>query len=142
MPLGRIRDPFSHPEWLFEVKWDGFRSLAYVQKGVCRACSWTPEESQAESCEHQDNANIHCQPFPESVSEEHEIYTDYDGCHRHRVKHDRYLSAHFSSVSPRKNRSSPIKPTKPRLIDRTGTSDGEIPSAFCNTEPCPPHDLP
>jgi hypothetical protein len=58
-------------------------------------CSWTPEESQVESCEHQDNANIHCQPFPESVSEEHEIYTDYDGCHRHDVKHDSYLSAHF-----------------------------------------------
>src|ERR1700731_1679393 len=59
-------------------------------------CSWTPDESQVESCEHQDNANIHCQPFPESVSEEHEIYTDYDGCHRHHVKHDSYLSAHFS----------------------------------------------
>jgi len=43
-------------------------------------CSWTPEESQVETCEHQDNANIHCQPFPESVSEEHEINTDYDGC--------------------------------------------------------------
>jgi hypothetical protein len=59
-------------------------------------CSWTPEESQVESCEQQDNANIHCQPFPEPVSEEHEIYTDYDGCHRHHVKHDSYLSAHFS----------------------------------------------
>jgi hypothetical protein len=57
--------------------------------------SWTPEESQVESCEHQDNANIHCQPFPESVSEEHEIYTDYDGCHRHHIKHDSYLSAHY-----------------------------------------------
>ena len=55
-----------------------------------------PEESEVESCEHQDNANIHCQPFPESVSEEHEIYTDYDGYHRHHVKHDSYLSAHFS----------------------------------------------
>jgi hypothetical protein len=62
--------------------------------GAIAPCSWTPEESQVESCEHQDNANIHCQPFPESVSEEHEIYTDYDGCHRHHVKHDSYLSAH------------------------------------------------
>jgi hypothetical protein len=60
-------------------------------------CSWTPEESQVESCKHQDNANIHCQPFPESVSEEREIYTDYDGCHRHDVEHDRYLPAHFSA---------------------------------------------
>ncbi len=54
------------------------------------------EEYQVESYEHQDNANIHRQPFPESVSEEREIYTDYDGCHRHHVKHYSYLSAHFS----------------------------------------------
>jgi hypothetical protein len=54
--------------------------------------SWTPEESHVESCEDQDNANIDCQPFPESVSEEHEIYTDYDACHRHHVKYDNYLS--------------------------------------------------
>jgi hypothetical protein len=59
-----------------------------------------PEESQVESCEHQDNANIHCQPFPELVSEEHEIYTDYDGCHRHHVKHYSYLSAHVSRHFP------------------------------------------
>jgi bifunctional non-homologous end joining protein LigD len=36
MPVGRARDPFSHPEWLFEVKWDGFRALAYVHRGECR----------------------------------------------------------------------------------------------------------
>ncbi len=57
-------------------------------------CSWTPEESKVECCEHQDNANIHCQSFPESVPEEHEIYSDYDGCHRHHVKYTSYLSAH------------------------------------------------
>jgi hypothetical protein len=68
------------------------------RKGAVAPCSWTPQESQVESCEHQDNANIHCQPFPESVSEEQEIYTDYDGCHRHHVKHDSYLSAHFSAL--------------------------------------------
>ncbi len=33
--------------------------------------SWKPKESQVESSEHQDNANIHYQPFPEMVSEEH-----------------------------------------------------------------------
>jgi hypothetical protein len=60
------------------------------------SCSWTPEESQIESYEHQDNANIHSQPFPESVPEEHQIYADYDGYHRHHVKHVSYLSAHFS----------------------------------------------
>lgn len=25
------REPFNGPEWLFEVKWDGFRALAYVK---------------------------------------------------------------------------------------------------------------
>jgi bifunctional non-homologous end joining protein LigD len=25
--------PFSHPEWLFEIKWDGVRSLAWVKEG-------------------------------------------------------------------------------------------------------------
>jgi hypothetical protein len=53
-----------------------------------------PEESQIKSCEHQDNANIRRQPFPESVSEEREIYTDYDGYHCHHVKRDNDLSAH------------------------------------------------
>src|SRR5579863_4790062 len=56
-----------------------------------------PEESQVESCEHQDDANIHCQPFPESVSEEREIHSDYHGCHCHHVKRDSDLPAHFSS---------------------------------------------
>jgi hypothetical protein len=63
-----------------------------------QAYSGTPEESQVKSCEHQDNANIHGQPFPESVSEEQEIYTDYDGCHRRSVKHNSYVSAHFSAL--------------------------------------------
>jgi hypothetical protein len=48
--------------------------------------SWKREEPQVESSEYEDNANIHYQPFPESVSEEHEIYTDYNGCHRHHIK--------------------------------------------------------
>jgi len=61
--------------------------------------SWRHEESQVESSEHQNDANIHYQPFPESVSEEHEIYTDYNGCHRHHVKHYSYPSVHFSTTS-------------------------------------------
>jgi hypothetical protein len=53
-----------------------------------------PEESQVESCEHQNDANIHRQPFPESASEEPEIYADDDGRHRRHVKQDGCLSAH------------------------------------------------
>jgi hypothetical protein len=61
--------------------------------------SWRHEKSQVESSEHQDNANIHYQPFPESVSEEREIYTDYNGCHCHHVKHYSHPSVHFSTTS-------------------------------------------
>ena len=80
---------------------DHFRSGA-GQRIVAQIapCSWTAEKSQVESREHQDNPNIYCQPFPESVSEEREIHTDYDGRHRQHVKDDAYLSAHFSQHSP------------------------------------------
>jgi len=30
MPLARMREPFDHPEWLFELKWDGFRALLFT----------------------------------------------------------------------------------------------------------------
>ena len=33
MPLSRRALPFDHPEWIFELKYDGFRSLAVMQNG-------------------------------------------------------------------------------------------------------------
>jgi ATP-dependent DNA ligase len=30
MPLGRRREPFDRPEWLFELKYDGFRALLSI----------------------------------------------------------------------------------------------------------------
>ena len=62
--------------------------------------SWMPEESQIESREHQDNADIHHQSLPDSVSEERDIQADYDGYHRQCVKRCGYLSAHFSTLCP------------------------------------------
>lgn len=35
MPLGRRADPFDDPEWLFELKYDDFRALAFVEFGRC-----------------------------------------------------------------------------------------------------------
>jgi hypothetical protein len=57
-----------------------------------------PQESKVESCEHQDNPNIHRQPFPESVSEEQQIYSDYGSYHGHHVKESSYLSEHLSTL--------------------------------------------
>jgi bifunctional non-homologous end joining protein LigD len=30
MALGSVRASFSHPDWLFELKYDGFRALAHI----------------------------------------------------------------------------------------------------------------
>jgi hypothetical protein len=68
----------------------------WEQKGpLSLLASSTPEESQVESCEHQDNANVHYQPYPESVSEERKIHSAYDGCHCRYVKRDSDLPSLF-----------------------------------------------
>jgi bifunctional non-homologous end joining protein LigD len=33
MPLSRRALPFDHPEWIFELKYDGFRALAVIENG-------------------------------------------------------------------------------------------------------------
>ena len=30
MPLASVRAPFDHSDWIFELKYDGFRALALV----------------------------------------------------------------------------------------------------------------
>jgi len=35
----RIAQPFDHLDWIFELKHDGFRALAYVEDGTCRLIS-------------------------------------------------------------------------------------------------------
>jgi bifunctional non-homologous end joining protein LigD len=44
LSLGRRPRPFSHPDWLFEVKWDGFRSLVRIDEGKCRLLSRNDNE--------------------------------------------------------------------------------------------------
>jgi hypothetical protein len=72
----------------------GFSACAASQ--TRQVSSIATEKSPVESREHQDNANIHCQSFPEVVSKEREIHTDYDGYHHHHVNHYSCLSARFS----------------------------------------------
>jgi hypothetical protein len=46
MPLVRIPEPFDHPDWVYEVKHDGFRALAYVEgtpAGWCHALAHVRE---------------------------------------------------------------------------------------------------
>lgn len=37
--LAQGGEPFDHPDWVFEMKWDGFRCLAFCQGEVLRLCS-------------------------------------------------------------------------------------------------------
>jgi hypothetical protein len=39
MPLAVMPQPWDHPDWFWEIKYDGFRSLAYVEKAACRLVS-------------------------------------------------------------------------------------------------------
>lgn len=39
LALGRAPKPFSHPDYLFELKWDGFRSLVRMELAKCRLAS-------------------------------------------------------------------------------------------------------
>jgi bifunctional non-homologous end joining protein LigD len=33
MPLPKRAAPFDHPDWIFELKYDGFRALAVIDNG-------------------------------------------------------------------------------------------------------------
>jgi bifunctional non-homologous end joining protein LigD len=34
-----VEKPFDSPEWLFEIKWDGYRAVAFIEKGKVRLVS-------------------------------------------------------------------------------------------------------
>jgi hypothetical protein len=36
MRLRLIKEPFDHPDYVFELKHDGFRAVAYIDDGECR----------------------------------------------------------------------------------------------------------
>ena len=39
MLLRQIKEPFDHPDWIYEIQHDGFRALAVIEKGKCRFIS-------------------------------------------------------------------------------------------------------
>jgi bifunctional non-homologous end joining protein LigD len=39
MRLAVRRDPFDHPDWIYELKYDGFRALAHIDSGSCQLVS-------------------------------------------------------------------------------------------------------
>ena len=39
MRLRLVKEPFDNPDYIFELKHDGFRALAYIESGKCRLVS-------------------------------------------------------------------------------------------------------
>ena len=39
MRLRLVREPFDHSDYIFELKHDGFRAIAYLQNGECKLVS-------------------------------------------------------------------------------------------------------
>jgi bifunctional non-homologous end joining protein LigD len=39
MLASSVDEPFDDPDWLFEIKWDGYRALAFIAKGKVRLVS-------------------------------------------------------------------------------------------------------
>jgi bifunctional non-homologous end joining protein LigD len=39
MELMQQASPFDHDDWIFEIKHDGFRALAYIEDGKCKLVS-------------------------------------------------------------------------------------------------------
>ena len=44
MPLAVAREPFDHADWVYEVKWDGFPALAYIDRHHCRLLKCWPTD--------------------------------------------------------------------------------------------------
>jgi bifunctional non-homologous end joining protein LigD len=46
-----IDDPFDDPEWLFEIKWDGYRAIAFIADGKARLVSRNQNDLTAQFSE-------------------------------------------------------------------------------------------
>jgi bifunctional non-homologous end joining protein LigD len=55
-----VDDPFDDPEWLFEIKWDGYRAIAFITEGKVRLVSRNQNDLTAQFSElHNIPAFIH-----------------------------------------------------------------------------------
>ncbi|HZP63604.1 MAG TPA: non-homologous end-joining DNA ligase [Terriglobales bacterium] len=46
-----IEEPFENPEWMFEIKWDGYRAVSFIQDGSVRLVSRNQNDLTAQFSE-------------------------------------------------------------------------------------------
>ncbi len=49
-----VEKPFDSPEWLFEIKWDGYRAIAFIEEGKVRLVSRNQNDLTAQFSELRD----------------------------------------------------------------------------------------
>jgi bifunctional non-homologous end joining protein LigD len=47
--LRLVKEPFDHPDYVFELKHDGFRAITYIQNGECKLISGNQNNLRFES---------------------------------------------------------------------------------------------
>jgi bifunctional non-homologous end joining protein LigD len=53
-----IEDPFDDPAWLYEIKWDGYRAVAFIENGKLRLVSRTQNDLTVQFAELKDIPNF------------------------------------------------------------------------------------
>jgi bifunctional non-homologous end joining protein LigD len=53
-----LAEPFDGPEWLFEIKWDGYRAIAFIENGKVRLVSRNQNDLTARYPELKDMARL------------------------------------------------------------------------------------
>jgi hypothetical protein len=49
MRLRCVKEPFDNPDYIFELKHDGFRAVVYLQNGECKIVSGKPYDLRVRS---------------------------------------------------------------------------------------------
>ena len=51
MELVQQPHPFDHPDWFYEIKYDGFRALAYIQDCTCQLVNRNDRPDMGLTCQ-------------------------------------------------------------------------------------------
>jgi bifunctional non-homologous end joining protein LigD len=78
MRLRPVKEPFNDPDFIFELKHDGFRALAYIERGTCRLVSRKSKSLRFESL----GVALGKLPITDAVLDGEAIVLDGDGISR------------------------------------------------------------
>jgi bifunctional non-homologous end joining protein LigD len=78
MRLRSVKEPFDHPDYIFELKHDGFRAVTYVQNGECKILSRNSNQLRFKSL----RENLARLPVQEAIIDGEIICIDGDGVSR------------------------------------------------------------